>query len=631
MNEPATGPSPERRGRRALVRAGLAFLLLVVAMAALKPLLRLPFGGPAENHGIVSYATVHRENPFDGYLFYGLAIGLASALAVRASRALEAPWSGAAGFDLVPARPRAARILFAAALAVWLYNATWVDLARPLDDTFHEGEWLGFAPALAGPDPFGETFLIHGPGMNALPALAGAALGGAGRVIAWARTVRSLDNALAWAGAFAALWQVLGFRRAGAAAWRLFLPAAALFALLTGWAANTRLPVQSWVPLQLERSAVTFLLLAALLWALRRLGDDSRPLATAARGLVVGVLLPLGFLYNYSEAASGVALAATGLALAAAHGHRRVLPLAAGAASGAAGGAAIALLLVGTGGVSAMAEQIGYWSRYGRTIFSVPLRGTDTAFWLMVAAQASAVGFLAWRLHRERSLRAVARQDAEVLVTLAASLLAVRVALDRPDHFHTAWGAVPAFFVVAALAFRAHAAFCPTAAFHPLFRRLAALGGLALLLAWHAPNFDPTLALARLRRHLAAPGTPDAALLRPDYARAQEEMAPELAGASCFYTLTSEGVWYYLFGRPACSRFHQLLYARTERAQREVVEALERQRPPLVLHSNDFWSGAIDGVSFAEATPAVSRYVTAHYQPGPVVGQHRFWRRVQGK
>ena len=624
-------PSSDRRRRLALAAAVLAFALVAPVMNAVQPLFRLPFGGPGENHGIVSASTVSRTNPLDNFVFYAAALAAASTLAVLASRLRGPPRAvpaASAGSGLPgPGWQPWARLAWAVFLAAWLYNVTWVDIGRPLDDTFHEGEWLGFLPALSGPDFFGRTFLIHGPGMNALPARVGAALGGAERVVVWARAVRRLECLLAWATALVVLWQVLRHRWAGAAARRLFLPAATLFALMLGWVADTRHPLRLWHHLQLERSLVGFLLLATLLSALRHLGREPRPLASALRGFVAGALVPLGFLYNYSEGAGGLALAALALVLATAHGRRPFRPFGAGAALGVAAGAAAVLLIAGGGGVAAMVEQMGYWSRFGRTIWSVPLRRMDVGFWIMVLAQAAGVGFLAWRWRVEGSLRGVARLDGEVLLTLAASLLAARAMLDRPEFIHTTWGAVPAFMLVVALASRARAALDPATLASPVYR-LAALGALTLAAALHAPNLDPPLALARLRRNLASLGTPDAAVLLPDYARAREVVAPELAGASCFYTLTSEGAWYYLLGLPACSRFHQLLNARTDRAQREVVEALQRERPPVILHSNGFWSGSVDGVPFPAATPAVARYVAIHYRPGRMVGQHWFWRRI---
>src|SRR3712207_8788263 len=53
----------------------------------------------------------------------------------------------------------------------------------------------------------------------------------------------------------------------------------------------------------------------------------------------------------------------------------------------------------------------------------------------------------------------------------------------------------------------------------------------------------------------------------PDYAAAAARVRPELRarGADCFFTLTSEGVWYYLLELPSCSRFHHVVYARTDR------------------------------------------------------------------
>jgi hypothetical protein len=100
-----------------------------------------------------------------------------------------------------------------------------------------------------------------------------------------------------------------------------------------------------------------------------------------------------------------------------------------------------------------------------------------------------------------------------------------------------------------------------------------------------------------------------------------------MAGASCFFTLSSEGLWYYLLRKPSCSRFHHLVYARTREAEAEVVASLARERPPVVLVENDNWSFRIDGVPIAVTNPVIVQYVLSHYRPWRRIGAHWMWTR----
>ncbi|MEM5838729.1 hypothetical protein AAHH59_10475, partial [Pediococcus acidilactici] len=47
-------------------------------------------------------------------------------------------------------------------------------------------------------------------------------------------------------------------------------------------------------------------------------------------------------------------------------------------------------------------------------------------------------------------------------------------------------------------------------------------------------------------------------LLNPSYLEAAKQIKDELTGA-CFYTLTSEGVWYRIFSMKPCSKYWYLL------------------------------------------------------------------------
>jgi hypothetical protein len=223
-------------------------------------------------------------------------------------------------------------------------------------------------------------------------------------------------------------------------------------------------------------------------------------------------------------------------------------------------------------------------------------------------------------------LTSLRRDQPEIWVCLLASLSGFRLWTDRADDFHLAIAAISAIPLAFALVLRG----LPRPAggearFHP------AIAPAALLLLGLVP-FAPldTLGLPRAVRSVWNASrevrTPDAKLVPASYLEAAAAIKPSLG--DCFFTLTSEGIWYHLLDRPSCSRFHHVVYARTAEAQQEIVEALEEERPPLILVENGFWSNHIDDVPVSVTNPVVWKYVMIHYRPDREIDGHKLYRRA---
>jgi hypothetical protein len=104
-------------------------------------------------------------------------------------------------------------------------------------------------------------------------------------------------------------------------------------------------------------------------------------------------------------------------------------------------------------------------------------------------------------------------------------------------------------------------------------------------------------------------------------------LKPLLADANCFYALSSVGLWHLLLDLPSCSRYHQLVFARTAKAEEEVRADLARESPPFLLLKSNYWSTAIDNVSVANSHPSVMSHVISRYAPHSLIGNHWFWKR----
>jgi hypothetical protein len=585
---------------------------MCIAIASLTFVTRLvPLSLAARPHsdGIVSRTTLAGDSPAHTVLFYVAMLVLAACAAALLARPPRPPAAPCDAGSLASNQGRlregsTVEAVFAAAAIVVLAAAKIPTFGAPLADTFHEGEYLAWIDVFTRAPSFDRAFFIHGFGMQALPGLVGKALDGE-RVVALARMVRFAMLVGTWAGT-SALVAAVSRASTRSAVWANACIVTALLLAADGvfWAVTERYAVAVW----------QCVLVVALL---RSTGAQWR----TATAVLLGASLPIAFLHDYAEALHVLLLVPLALLLLAA----RDTVAARHAGVTLAVSTAIACALVAWAAPSAwgaIAEQVGYWARFGARVWHLDPSSVKewVLFWSILAVQAVVTGSLVAEA-RTTGMRNVVRARAVEFVLLGWSILATRTQLNRADEPHLLWAAFPcALLSVAAVARReprARSPFLRVARACALVVTVVAAGRSAPALA------SPWLALERIR----SARIPDAELLPPEHRDAVRALAREVSEASCFYTLTSEGSWYLAFRRAPCSRFALLVYARTDEAQREVVSALERERPSLILVRNDFWSNAIDGVPTSVSHPVVAAYIRRAYVPFASIGSQRFWRR----
>lgn len=562
------------------------------------------YRGPAtiSSAPVVSMATIHGYHPLANLPPYLLGLLLAAGVPLGLSRLFPRRRAVPAAISPIPLPRIPLALAGAIALAAFIVNNCIWDPAAGLGDLFHEGEVLGFAPAFRSlAQPFEHTFLIHGFGMDVLSALIG-------RGIAGARVFRMIEQAGTW---IAALWLMAEAARSadrrspGAPALAI-----ASFCLLHTITYDVAAP----------RSLVSFAQTAAMLHVLRR-PERSVSGALAAS---TGISLPFGLLYNYSEAGASFVAFAVATVVASAQGQaaartwwRRAIP-------GFALGAALLVAALGPRQVQAIAEQIGYWVRYGAWIWFTPLGRTPAVqqrfLWVMLAAHGWTLAHL-WGTARESGVRGIAARDGDLCVMLGLALGSLKGSLDRADEPHLALGGMIATALLLSLSMRTLVA---GEGWSMRARLAAALVGAYLVVqAW--PQLDPRRAVplvAGLRRAAVA----DDRIVPQDVRAAIASVQKPVAQQRCFFTLDSSGLWYYLLDRPSCSRFHQIAYARSQEAQLEVVEALRRERPGVILFREYDSPLVTDGP--ANSGHLVYAFVLREYRPWSIVGSRWFWQRA---
>ena len=134
---------------------------------------------------------------------------------------------------------------------------------------------------------------------------------------------------------------------------------------------------------------------------------------------------------------------------------------------------------------------------------------------------------------------------------------------------------------------------------------------------------------ARNRARLAGNGVPD----RPGgHAGLPREQAEELAELrtylqarlspdETFFDFSNEPGLYFLTGRSMPTRFLAAPFYETIAGQDEVIHALERERPPVVILASGTWTDMFDQVPNRRRAPLVAAYLDTHYTAGDRVSR----------
>jgi hypothetical protein len=537
-------------------------------------------------------------------------------------------------------------VLGTAASLVYLVNITSVTLDAPLTDLYHEGEYLGFIPALAAPDAvFASTFMAHGPGVDLLPGFVAARFVGSGHGIVATRLAYA---ALRTVAVVTSLLAVLVFARllspeARRARW-IASSALALMIFVVALQIGAWTDVPTFHKTMNPRDAGFLLQVLAVL--VLALAERRRwhPLGAAALAVAIGASLPLAILYSYDRGLYGVVFLLLVSAAFAACGGRSGRIWLTGLAAGAVLGSAAVYAVFGRQDLEAVREQVAFWVRHGRAIWAyaglVALPDTWTGAVLIGSFIALALG--AARVVRvitaTRSVREAIAREIGVVILMSASIACWRMPIERGDAGHVAWGVTASWIMLSVFVARfALDALRSSPRFDPVPRASGATNygasivmvGASAIAGCNLLFLDPYAAYDRLaNQYYGGLQKTDATILSAQQLRTLDAIRNDLGSSSCFYTLTNEGAWYYLLHAKSCSRFYQLTNARPVSAQREIVAALEATKPGILLFSSGGWSSTVvDGVSMFNASAEVMRYVLSHYVPWKFVAGNWFWQR----
>jgi hypothetical protein len=503
-----------------------------------------------------------------------------------------------------PARPwTIALVLLAVFAAAW---RLWGPAEGPVE-LFEEGHFLTpVSVYLAGGAPFRDTYPVHGWGSD----------GGVD-----AAAARIFGNTVDVVRARRAIWQALGVCALALAAWALFRRP--LWSVLAFFLALCLCPYPS------ERQAPAFAGLAVLVAAAR----DGRRRAWLAAGALSAAVLFYALEFGVFLLAAGALTLGTCAVLE--RCSREIFEDALAFAGGALLGASPFLAILAARGalvpflhvsfVELPATVVDVWGLPASTVVTLFRNETASgiarsllrlkeASWLFHAA----VLALAAAVLLFRSVRpSWSRTDRAALGATWFAVLAMRGALGRADFGHLVMYGVFVALPAAWLLFRAvHAAHARWL----LALALAVTLAVAVRPVWLATAIRSNLSRAPQceRRFGDLGNVPCDQVEELEGLRAW--MDREIPAGQTFFDFGNEPALYFLMERRPPVRFPAVPFYESEAAQREVIAALERERPPVAILSSGDWHDVFDDVPSRTRTPLVAAYLDRHYAPAERLG-----------
>ncbi|NET31323.1 MAG: hypothetical protein F6K19_04895 [Cyanothece sp. SIO1E1] len=515
-------------------------------------------------------------------------------------------------------------------------------------DGFHFGEKIGLAVAFL--DNQKEFFddgylLIHGFGLNVLPGIIGFWLGNDKYDMAFSRLVVYLQVIASILFSFLILFEIAIYV-SNRDKWTVLLILSLTYFLFGG----TILSLQDVTIFALRDRDAVFMLQALLSIRYVRVSSKVSGQRTPFNKRLLiypalfGFSMPIGLLYVYDRSVYSVVICLLILTYTLTTQCRKTFNYVTVITLLSAAFSAFAVsLLFGSDYILESVKQIFYWSKVTNLFTFSPypkitiFRGV-IVYWLPIFFQTLTIVFLLIRFRRRArlspsKLKYFLLDNSVAIFMLAFAMLYMRIALSRSDVSHLV---SPGFFAVFSFS-----AVLGSLLVNKKERVSASLSStflifLTIALFFFGQNslqkaFDlPTLfTYPRILHALISHKSSD--LISSKYLEAEERIKDEVSSQSCFYTLTSEGIWYRILFKKPCSRYWYLIYSTTQESQEELIQDLEREKPRLILYSNLYWSNNIDNVPKETSHLLVHQYVWREYRPYKNFNGHWFWIRRDRK
>ncbi|MCB8753181.1 hypothetical protein [Planktothrix agardhii] len=584
--------------------------------------IKIPLG--ENTKGVISLASIENISPYTDYLKYIILLLTPPLIATLVLNLNQKPlriilrvinhryiWIGISSILLL----------------TWLINTPFNQfrINSTLIDSFHEGEFLGFLPNfLQLKQPFINTVLIHGYGVDVLPSWLAKNLATQNHGIALTRLFVNLENVITCVGYFWILWELINLAEINKNKLKIFLISCIIFCVFDG------------IFYKFDgRRGTSFIIQLALTLRFFRIAK-TQPKQAQWLSVLIGASIPSSFFYIYDRAIYFIAVYLCASILSLFLDKKTTIIWLRGTLIGIISVTIISIIFLGFEQINAIISQVLYWGKYGRYISFIPLpplelSSTSQTFWLSMFFQSGVLVYLILDFkNQELKLRPFVQKNTLIILLLIPASVYMRITLDRSDIGHAYHGALITTFLVIYLIYLVYKHQIEPQLSQlnitPIQQSLTVLILIVIILT--EPGFNIVKSFKNLTQLPDALSTPNQELLKPDYLEAWNTLKPEIEQQSCFFTLTSEGLWYYLFDKPSCSKYSYVLYAKPTVAQQEVIQELNETKPDILLLTNEMWyQNPWDEILKSESASLIYQNVLTTYRPYKTVQSHWFWKR----
>ena len=584
--------------------------------------IKIPLG--ENTKGVISLASIENISPYTDYLKYIILLLTPPLIATLVLNLNQKPlriilrvinhryiWIGISSILLL----------------TWLINTPFNQfrINSTLIDSFHEGEFLGFLPNfLQLKQPFINTVLIHGYGVDVLPSWLAKNLATQNHGIALTRLFVNLENVITCVGYFWILWELINLAEINKNKLKIFLISCIIFCVFDG------------IFYKFDgRRGTSFIIQLALNLRFFRIAK-TQPKQAQWLSVLIGASIPSSFFYIYDRAIYFIAVYLCASILSLFLDKKTTIIWLRGTLIGIISVTIISIIFLGFEQINAIISQVLYWGKYGRYISFIPLpplelSWTSQTFWLSMFFQSGVLVYLILDFkNQELKLRPFVQKNTLIILLLIPASVYMRITLDRSDIGHAYHGALITTFLVIYLIYLGYKHQIEPQLSQlnitPIQQSLTVL--LLIVIILSEPGFNLVRGMEKITQLPTFLSTPDSKLLKPDYLEAWNTLKPEIEQQSCFFTLTSEGLWYYLFDKPSCSKYSYVLYAKPTVAQQEVIQELNETKPDILLLTNEMWyQNPWDEILKSESASLIYQNVLTTYRPYKTVESHWFWKR----
>jgi hypothetical protein len=125
-------------------------------------------------------------------------------------------------------------------------------------------------------------------------------------------------------------------------------------------------------------------------------------------------------------------------------------------------------------------------------------------------------------------------------------------------------------------------------------------------------------------------GVADQVLIPQNYHKTISFLENNLNGDEGFYTMTSEGSWYYFLNKPCPTRFQIVWFAAPYFYQKEVIEDLQKRNVKYILYRNSNVAQKMDGIPIEAKVPLISAFLQENYEFYTKIDDQEIWVKRRG-